>query len=345
LPWRRDRDPYRIWISEVMLQQTQAAVVVPYFERFLTAFPTLADLARADEQAVLRLWEGLGYYRRARDLHRSARIIVNDHGGEFPSEPEVVRHLPGFGRYTCNAVLSQALDRRLPILEANSQRVLSRLFGRRHNPGQGSARRWLWEAAELLLPRKNVGEFNQALMELGAIVCMPTAPRCGDCPLAAHCEARRLGEQGQIPPRTPVPATVVVQEAALVVRQGKHVLLAQRPSTGRWANMWEFPHGPLLANERHDQAADRLGAELTGLDIRLGPEIMTIRHGITKFRITIVCFEAEHVAGEFRSPYYTRGLWLTPAELTAHPVSAPQRRLARVLTRQPRQPWLFGPDT
>src|SRR5262249_38266954 len=156
-PWREDRDPYRIWVSEVMLQQTQAAVVAPYFERFLRTFPTLADLARADEQEVLRLWEGLGYYRRARDLHASARRLLAEHAGRFPDDPEVAGQLPGFGRYPCNAVLSQAFDRRLPILEANSQRVLSRLFARRDDPRQEPARRWLWQAAEALLPLRRVG--------------------------------------------------------------------------------------------------------------------------------------------------------------------------------------------
>src|SRR5437764_8877912 len=162
LPWRRDRDPYRVWVSEVMLQQTQVATVVPYFERFLRAFPTLPDLAAADEQDVLRLWEGLGYYRRARDLHRAARRLVADHGGLVPDDPAALAGLPGLGRYTRNAVLSQAFDRRLPILEANSQRVLSRLFARGEDPRGGPARRWLWQAAEELLPARQAGAFNQA---------------------------------------------------------------------------------------------------------------------------------------------------------------------------------------
>jgi endonuclease III len=161
LPWRRDRDPYRIWVSEVMLQQTQVVTVIPYFERFLAAFPTLPDLAAADEQDVLRLWEGLGYYRRARDLHRAARRLVDECAVRIPDDPEIMTTLPGFGRYTVNAVLSQAFDRRLPILEANSQRVLSRLFGRTDDPRRGEARHWLWQAAEDLLPAKRPGAFNQ----------------------------------------------------------------------------------------------------------------------------------------------------------------------------------------
>jgi A/G-specific adenine glycosylase len=341
LPWRKDRDPYRIWVSEVMLQQTQAAVVASYFERFLEAFPTLADLARADEQDVLRLWEGLGYYRRARDLHASARKLLADHAGHFPDDPEVLGGLPGFGRYTCNAVLSQAFDRRLPILEANSQRVLSRLFARREDPRQGPARRWLWQAAETLLPARRVGEFNQALMELGALVCTPTAPRCGECPLAGRCQARRLGEQESIPARAAAPAVTEVREVAVVVRRAERVLLVQRPAAGRWANLWEFPHAPLRDGESHERATERLLTELTGIEARLGLELQTIRHGVTRFRITLVCFEAEHVAGEFRSSFYQQGLWLTPAELAGHPVSAPQRRLARSLADAGRQPRLF----
>src|SRR5262249_39569619 len=166
LPWRLDRDPYHIWVSEIMLQQTQVATVIPFFKRFLRAFPTLKRLAAADEQDVLRLWEGLGYYRRARDLHRAARQIVAQHGGEVADDPAVLKTLPGIGRYTLGAILSQAYDRRLPILEANSQRVLCRLLGLDDDPRREPARSRLWRVAEALLPIRQVGDFNQALMEL-----------------------------------------------------------------------------------------------------------------------------------------------------------------------------------
>jgi A/G-specific adenine glycosylase len=173
LPWRANRDPYRIWVSEVMLQQTQVSTVIPYFKRFLEAFPTLIDLAEADEQDVLRLWEGLGYYRRARDLHRAARSLAAEFDGRIPDDPEAWQALPGVGRYILGAVLSQAFDRRLPIVETNSQRVLCRLFGQRADPRRGPGRHWLWQVAERLLPMRRVGEFNQALMELGALICAP----------------------------------------------------------------------------------------------------------------------------------------------------------------------------
>jgi A/G-specific adenine glycosylase len=340
-PWRRDRDPYRIWVSEVMLQQTQAATVAPYFERFLLAFPTLPALAAADEQDVLRLWEGLGYYRRARDLLHTARRLAASHSGRFPDDADALKGLPGLGRYTRNAVLSQAFDRRLPILEANSRRVLARLFGRRGDPSRGPANRWLWAAAEALLPKRRVGDFNQALMEVGALVCTPAAPRCADCPLAADCAARRLGLQDAIPARTPPPEVVAVREAAVVVRRADRVLLLQRPAEGRWASLWEFPHGPLAPGESADEAAARLLPELTGLRARLGAELAVLRHGVTRFCITLVCFEAEHLSGEFRSSFYRQAAWLPPVELSAHPVSAPQRRLIRILTDPVRQRRLF----
>ena len=341
LPWRRDRDPYRIWVSEVMLQQTQAATVVPYFERFLDKFPTLAALAAADEQDVLRLWEGLGYYRRARDLLQTARLLTAAHGGRFPDDSDALDGLPGLGRYTRNAVLSQAFDRRLPILEANSRRVLARLFGRTGDPSRGPEQRWLWAAAEALLPTRRAGDFNQALMELGALVCTPAAPRCPDCPLAADCVARRLGRQESIPTRTPPPEPVSVREAAVVVRRGEEVLLLQRPPEGRWASLWEFPHGPLAAGESADEAAARLLPELTGLRARLGPELVTLRHGVTRFRITLVCFEAEHLSGDFRSAFYRQAAWLSPRELSARPVSSPQRRLAKLAADPGRPRRLF----
>lgn len=341
LPWRHDRDPYRIWISEVMLQQTQVATVIPYFRRFLTAFPTLVHLAAADEQDVLRQWAGLGYYRRARDLHRAARRLVAEHGGQMPPDPAVWRELPGVGRYILGAVLSQAFDLRFPIVEANSQRVLSRLFGKTDDPRGGPMRRWLWEAAAAILPEKGVGDFNQALMELGALVCTPTTPRCGECPLAADCVANRLGLQEAMPPKVAAPKTVEVQEAAVVVCRGATVLLVQRPENGRWAGMWEFPHGELQAGESHEAAADRLLPAMTGLHAERGPELLTVRHGVTRFRITMVCFEAAHRGGRFRSAFYPQARWVPPAEVATFPISSPQRRLVETLTDPQRQRQLF----
>jgi A/G-specific adenine glycosylase len=245
------------------------------------------------------------------------------------------------GRYTLGAVLSQAFDRRLPVLEANSLRVLCRLFGRADDPRRGPAQRWLWQVAEDLLPTRRVGDFNQALMELGALICTPAGPRCGECPLAAECVARRLGRQDEIPARAPPPVPTEVHEAAVVIRRGPDVLLVQRPASAkRWANLWEFPHGPLGGGESHEAAAVRLAHE-AGLDVTVGPELLTLRHGVTRFRITMSCFEADYGGGGFRSDFYRQGRWLEPARLPEFPVSAPQRRLARALLAPARQRTLF----
>jgi A/G-specific adenine glycosylase len=303
--------------------------------------PTLEALAAASEKEVLRLWEGLGYYRRARDLHRAAQLVVAEHGGAFPEDLHAAGRLPGLGRYTRNAVLSQAFDQRLPILEANTQRVLSRLFGRRDDPRSGLARRWLWQAAAALLPKARVGSFNQALMELGALVCTSTRPRCRECPVAARCAAHRLGLQEAIPPRAGARAITAVREVAVLVRRRGRFLLVQRPAEGRWAGLWEFPHGPVAEGEDETTAAHRIAHDLAGLDIRLGPELLTVRHGVTRYAITLLGFEAEHARGEFASDFYRHAVWVKPAQLAGYPVSAAQRRLAQALTAPARQPRFF----
>src|SRR4051812_5788461 len=199
LPWRRSRDPYRVWISEIMLQQTQVATVRDYFERFVRRFPDIQSLAAADETDVLRLWEGLGYYRRARQLHAAARKVVVDFGGDFPSKLDKLQQLPGIGRYTAGAIASIAFDRRAPILEANTIRLLSRLIAFRGNPHSQAGQRPLWQVAENILPQRRVAEFNQALMELGSLVCTPNEPKCSSCPLSGVCAAFAADLQREIP--------------------------------------------------------------------------------------------------------------------------------------------------
>jgi A/G-specific adenine glycosylase len=325
-----------------MLQQTTVAAVGPYFERFVARFPTVEALAAADEQDVLRLWEGLGYYRRARHLHQAARRLVTEHGGDLPNDPAVWADLPGVGRYILGAVLSQAFDRRLPIVEANSLRVLCRLFGYDGDPRSAEGQKWLWEKAGRVLPAKRVGDFNQAVMELGALVCTPAAPKCDECPVAVACVSRSRQIQDVIPRKANRPAVTEVREVALIVRRGPRVLLVQRPpDTKRWAGMWEFPHGELRAGEDHESAANRLVCPLTGLAVRLGSELTTIRHGVTRFRIKLVCLEALYRGGRFHSQFYPVGRWLRPCELSEYPVSAPQRLLAKAVTSTTRQRRLF----
>jgi A/G-specific adenine glycosylase len=238
-------------------------------------------------------------------------------------------------------VLSQAFDRRLPIVEANSLRVLARLFGYPGDPREGAGKTWVWAAAEAVLPARRAGDFNQSLMELGALVCSPADPACDRCPVAAHCVANRDGLQAVIPPKKAMPAVTAVREAAVVVRDGGRVLFCRRPADARWANMWEFPHAEVRLGEPVEDAARRIAAELTGLAVDVGAEVLTVRHGVTRFAITLTAFEAARTGGEFRSAFYPEGRWLEPAELASYPTGTAQRKLIEEVARAGRQKRLF----
>ena len=332
LPWRRNGDPYRVWVSEIMLQQTQVATVEDYFERFMAAFPSIEALARADEQEVLRLWEGLGYYRRARQLHQAAEVIVRQHGGSFPRDAESVRRLPGIGRYTAGAILSIVFDAREPILEANTSRLFSRLLAYRGDPAKAAGGRLLWAMAEILLPRRHTGAFNQALMELGSQVCLPRVPRCEACPVASLCRARAEGLEAEIPAVKAKRPPERRHEAAVIIRRRGRVLLVRCPEGGRWAGLWDFPRFPV-----HAEHPDALRRELiggvrrqTGVQIEPGSHLKTIKHGVTRFRITLDCYEARYVAAPDGKAGAAEMRWLRPAELAAVPLSTTGRKLSRL---------------
>ena len=237
LPWRGTRDPYAVWLSEIMLQQTQVETVKPFFQRFLAALPTIRALAQADERQVLRLWEGLGYYRRARQLHQAARQIVANHDGRFPADPQSVEQLPGIGRYTAGAILSISFDQRRPILEANTVRLFSRLLAYDSQTTSAAGQKLLWAAAEAVLPVHDVGRFNQALMELGSRICRSRAPACDLCPAAGLCHAQQRGMQNEIPRPKPRTQFEEVAEAAVLVRRRGRVLVIQWPEGRRWAGL------------------------------------------------------------------------------------------------------------
>jgi A/G-specific adenine glycosylase len=313
-----------------MLQQTTVAMAAPHFERFTKALPTVERLAAADEQQVLRLWEGLGYYRRARALHAAARQIVAEHGGELPRDVATLMRLPGIGRYTAGAIASQAFDVPAPILEANTVRLFSRLVGYRGDPTKGAGQKLLWRTAEELLPRTGAARFNQALMELGALVCTPTEPRCDACPVAAHCAARALGLQEKIPRPAVKPKPIAVREAAVVVRRNGTVLLRRCGAGERWAGLWDFPRfrvegeGPLFVS-------DELVAgvrEQTGVTVKPGALVKTIKHSVTRYRITLECYEALPISGRVRSTACRVSRWTPTVELTELPLSVTGRRIA-----------------
>lgn len=333
LPWRRSRDPYRVWVSEVMLQQTTVAAVKPYFERFLAAFPSVEELAAANEQQVLRLWEGLGYYRRARGLHAAAKQIVGELGGTFPRDVPGLMALPGVGRYTAGAIASIAFDIPAPILEANTIRLFARLVGYREDPAKAAGQRLLWRTAEELLPRKDVARFNQALMELGSLICAPISPRCDECPVAAHCAAFARGWQGEIPASAKPQAAVAVREAAVVVRCNGSVLMRQCGAGERWAGLWDFPRfaveaeGPLFAQ---DELAAKV-REQTGVAIESAGLLTTLKHGVTRFRITLDCYEARATGGRVCSTHQRPVRWTPRRELAELPLSVTGRKIARLL--------------
>jgi A/G-specific adenine glycosylase len=339
LPWRATRDPYAIWVSEVMLQQTQVATVVPYFERFLAAFPNIHALAAATPQQVLRLWEGLGYYRRARQLHHGAGLIVADHDGRFPREYQQVIQLPGIGRYTAGAILSLAFDQRRPIVEANTLRVYCRLLAYRGDPRSAAGQRLLWNAAEACLPRRRPGLYNQAIMELGSQVCTAANPRCEVCPIQTLCPTRTLGWQALIPRRPRRPPIEDAHEALVVVFHRRRLLLVRRAETGRWAGMWDFPR---FRRDPRRSLGDLL-AEHTGVRAGRFRRLTTLKHAVTRFRITLDCYRATvkdrprgllSANGSRRSAQRHAMRWVSPEDLGDYALCVTARKVARLISEE-----------
>ncbi|WZO95906.1 A/G-specific adenine glycosylase [Isosphaeraceae bacterium EP7] len=335
LPWRADRDAYRILVSETMLVQTTVAAVVPFFHRFLERFPSVEALAGADEADVLKAWEGLGYYRRARQLQAAARAIVRDHGGRVPDDAEAIRALPGVGRYIAGAVLSFAYDRPAPIVEANTQRVLARWLSWPEPLASTKSQARLWLAAGRLVPEVDAGRFNQAFMELGAILCTPRAPMCLVCPVAADCLARLQGKQDSIPLAVPKAKPLDVEEAcALVVRQGR-LLVVRRSAGGLWQGFWEFPtvhrSGADPAGRIPVSEGDLAGGipRLTGVEVSIGPKVHSLSYGVTKHKVRLTAYAA---VGRSETttpgPNLDRAEWADLAILEGLPLSGSARKLA-----------------
>lgn len=311
-----------------MLQQTQVATVIPYFERFTASFPTIADLAKAKEEKVLRLWEGLGYYRRARQLHKAAKQIVELHDGEFPSDLAEVDALPGIGRYTRGAVLSIAFDQRQPILEANTIRLHCRLLAHDADPTTQKGQAPLWQFAEEVLPRSEVGLFNQALMELGGAICTPKSPKCLICPVASICPTRAQGLQASIPVSKKKMVYEDLAETAVVVFKSKHVLLRRCKEGERWAGLWDFPR--FETNKRKDYDQKQV-LELTGINSKISETLATLKHGVTKYRITLTCKRAVFVSGRLKRGAETA--WVRTDELEEYPLSVTGRKIAKLILK------------
>ena len=339
LPWRRTRDPYAIWISEIMLQQTQVKTVIPYWQRWMRHLPDVRALARARPDAVLKLWEGLGYYLRARNLQKAARTIVDRHGGRFPEKLDEWVALPGIGRYTAGAICSIAFDQATPILDGNVIRVLTRLFGIAENPRRKETNARLWRLAQDLVRaaarrqrpgERNCSYLNQSLMELGAVICTPRQPNCPLCPVRKHCIARREKRTDEIPNLGPQPASTERRFAAFVVERKGCFLVRRRPAGVVNAHLWEFPNVELAGSRPEGrQLAENL---FRSRPFAIKP-LRRVRHRITRYRITTDVYRVEFANGT--APRLENGCWRSWFELRKLAFPSAHRKILEMLESRP----------
>ena len=318
LPWRRQRHPYPIWVSEIMLQQTQVKTVIPYYHRWFTVFPDIQHLADADLQQVLKVWQGLGYYARARNLHRASQQIVRCHGGNFPETWEDVLALPGIGRTTAGGILSAAFNRPLAILDGNAKRILARLTLLPVPPAK--ALKPLWQLSEALLDPQRPRDFNQALMDLGATVCTHQNPACDRCPWASRCQAYNTGKQLEWPVReTPSPLPHKSIGVAVIWNDRGEILIDKRPQEGLLGGLWEFPGGKIEAGETVEQCIQREIKEELGIEIAVGDRLITINHAYSHFRVTLHVYHCRHLQGIPQPIECDEIRWVTLDEIDRFP--------------------------
>lgn len=328
LPWQLEKTPYKVWLSEVMLQQTQVATVIPYFERFMARFPTVSDLAAAPLDEVLHLWTGLGYYARARNLHKAAKTVVEKHGGVFPQTMEDVEALPGVGRSTAGAILSLALGQHFPILDGNVKRVLARCYAIGGWPGKKEVEKRLWAISEEVTPAEGVSQFNQAMMDLGAMVCTRSKPKCEICPLRLGCIAYAHTSWAQYPGKKPKQTIPERTGYLLLMQQGQDVWLEQRPPAGLWGGLFCFP-------QYSTESELRQALQLRGVDDGQLQQMIAFRHTFSHFHLDIVPMWLELPSARVAMDDVA-GLWYNLAQPPAVGLAAPVERLLQQL-RQPLQ--------
>jgi A/G-specific adenine glycosylase len=322
-----------------MLQQTRVETVIPYYERWMRRFPSLTDLAQATQQEVLAVWEGLGYYGRARNLHRAAQLVAQEWGGQLPSDPQALRKLPGIGRYTAGAIASIAFGLNEPALDGNIRRVLARFFNVTLPARSPAGERRFWQLAGEHLPPGRAGEYNQAMMDLGAAVCTPRAPDCPSCPLAPGCQALRLAVQEQRPVTQIKPAAPHYTVTAAVISRGGRILIARRPPEGLLGGLWEFPGGKQLPGEGLQACLQREICEELGVQIDVGELLGVYRHAYTHFRVTLHAFCCALTGREQPQPLGVSDLrWVGEDELPAYPMGKIDRHIARDLLARAGQP-------
>ena len=325
LPWRRTKDPYAIWVSEIMLQQTQVNTVIPYYRDFLNTFPTVHRLAKANLSKVLKVWEGLGYYSRARNLHHASRIITNHFKGKIPDTLKALFTLPGIGRYTAGAILSIAFNKEAPILDGNVKRVLSRLFAISGDPKENKIEQSLWQLSESLLPKGRGSLFNQALMDLGSMICTPKNPNCLSCPLKNLCQGYLSGNPDRYPLRTfkkPIPHMTSV--SAVIQKDGK-VLIHQRPPHGLLGGLWEFPNWKIEEKSRLRLRLRNYIKKEIGMNVEIKESIGTFHQTYSHFKLTLHVFKCNALEGR------GKGEWVSIKKLDRLPISRIHRRIAENL--------------
>lgn len=335
LPWRNTRDPYAIWVSEIMLQQTQVVTVIPYYHRWLATLPTVVHLAAADQQQVLKLWQGLGYYARARNLHRAAQVIAEQRGGAFPVVVEQVMQLPGIGRTTAGGILSAAYNQPQPILDGNVKRVLARLIALPQSPKR--AETFLWQLSEQILDTRQPRDFNQALMDLGATVCTPKNPSCPVCPWSNYCQAQRLNLQSHLPMReasAPLPHKQI-GVAVIWNQQRDQILIDQRRQEGLLGGLWEFPGGKIEPGETVRACIEREIREELGIEIEVGDRLITLDHTYTHFKVTLIVHHCLHLQGQAQPLECEQVRWVTLAELDDFPFPKANERIIAALRQTP----------
>lgn len=340
LPWRTHPSPYRVWLSEVMLQQTQVETVIPYFERFVAAYPTVADLAAAPLDEVLKQWEGLGYYARARNLHRTAQIVATQLGGAFPDTVEGLMELPGIGKYTAGAIASIAFGRRAPLVDGNVIRVFARLMDFDGDVTAGTAQAQMWRWAEAWLPPDRPGDFNQALMDLGRTVCTPKSPRCTECPLRSMCRAAERGTQASRPvKKKPAPRPHYHVAAGVIRRADGRILIAQRPPDGLLGGLWEFPGGKQEPGESLEACLKRELREELDIAVTVGDELVAVDHAFTHFSITLHAFECVYADDEQepRALGAQAWAWVRDDELERYTFGKADRGVIAALRDKPRR--------
>jgi A/G-specific adenine glycosylase len=326
LPWRKTKDPYAIWVSEIMLQQTQVATVIPYYQKFLKSFPTLRHLAKANLSKVLKTWEGLGYYSRARNLYRASRIVLNHFHGKIPDTLEDLLSLPGIGRSTAGAVLSFAFHKEAPILDGNAKRVLSRLFAVSGSPAEIKTEQLLWKISESLIPTGYSNPFNQAIMDLGSMLCTPKEPQCSRCPLHRFCKGSASGEPEKFPIKKIKKKIPHIEAFASVIQKDGKVLLNQRPPTGLLGGLWEFPNWKIAGKQRSRLRLRNTIKKEMGMNVKVDELIGVLHQTFSHFKLILHVYDCVAMGKN------KKGRWIAVGNLHLLPMSRIHRRIADTIS-------------